>query len=100
MANSSFSKKEKIKAEVLPPPVPEAQAANINFRERIMDLKNNVNEAVAKAGALKKEQKKADAAKEDQDAKDKKAAPGKEGNGDGNLQLAGLLPPAKPPLPL
>lgn len=91
----------KIKAEILPQPVPEAKVANLNFRERIMDLKSNVNEAVAKAGAIKKEKKPADAAKDNSgETKNKKADPTKENSSEGDLLAANEGKPATPAAPL
>ncbi len=45
--------KKKINAELQTQVIPESVLANINFRERIMDLKTDVNVAVVKAGLSK-----------------------------------------------
>ena len=61
------------KAEIIPA-VPESQTANLNFRERIMDMKKEVNFAVANANRVNREGKKLDPGK---DADSKKKNPPK-----------------------
>lgn len=85
--------------------IQESKVATINFRERIMSLKTDVNEAVVKAGAVKAEKKKTDALKlNDPEIPNKKTnATNTQANTEENLKLvneAALVPKIdiKPPL--
>ena len=81
----------------------EAARANINFRERIMSLKTDVNTAVSKASAIH-EKKVLDPPKEDQDLNIVKKTSENKTNTDASLQMGSgneVLPiKPKAPLPL
>jgi hypothetical protein len=98
------SKPPKLKAEPQKT-IQESKVATINFRERIMSLKTDVNDAVVKAGAVKAEKKKTDALKlNDPETTNKKTnSANAQTNAEENLRLgneAALAPKPeiKPPL--
>ncbi|MBA2403130.1 MAG: hypothetical protein H0V66_00040, partial [Bdellovibrionales bacterium] len=94
-------KPKKIKTESQTQVVPESTIANINFRDRIMSLKTDVNAAVAKANSSGKDKVVAESS--DNSQTNKKPAAAKAENAEGELALNNgplALPPPKKSLPI
>lgn len=102
IASTQSEKPSRPKPDPVVPVVPEAQEANINFRERIMDLKQDINAAIAKVSKANAEAKKNDSGKDGNNEPKKKPnnAVAEASNLEKELQMDPQPKPPKPEPPL